>query len=317
MCTAVSYRSNASYFGRNLDLDRGYGESVVITPRNYELKMRCEKTIQSHYAMIGMATVADGFPLYYEATNEKGLSMAGLNFPQNAVYYSFAEGKDNVAPFEFIPWILAQCSCIDEAKILLEKINLVNINFSEKLPLSPLHWMISDKKRSMVVEPLQDGLKRYDNPFEILTNNPPFEFHRIHVSHYMGLSTGHATSQFRESIPVENYSLGLGAFGLPGDFSSASRFIRALFVKENSVSDRDEKSNVNQFFHILKSVAMPRGCVRTEDGFEYTRYSSCCNADQGIYYYTTYDQFEVASINMHNVDLNQSVLYTYDIHPSL
>jgi choloylglycine hydrolase len=313
MCTAICYRSNASYFGRNLDLHGGYGESVVITPRNYEINMRCVKPIKSHFAMIGMATVVNDFPLYYEAANEKGLSMAGLNFPENAVYYSFAEGKDNVTPFEFIPWILAQCACIDEAKVLLDKINLVNIDFSEQLRLSPLHWMISDKKCSIVVEPLKDGLKIYDDPFEVLTNNPPFEFHQTNVSHYMGLSIGHATSKFRESIPMKNYSLGMGAMGLPGDFSSVSRFIRALFVKENSVSEHNEKSNVDQFFHILNSVAMPKGCVRAAGGFEYTRYSSCCNVDKGIYYYTTYDHLEISSINMHVVDLNRSRLYTYGV----
>lgn len=313
MCTAVSYRSNASYFGRNLDLDRGYGESVVITPRRYEFKMRCEKPIGSHYAMIGMATVVDDFPLYYEATNEKGLSMAGLNFPENAVYYDFAEGKENVAPFELIPWILSQCTCIDEAKSLLGKINLVNIDFSLELPLSPLHWMISDKKCSIVVEPLKDGLKIYDNPFEVLTNNPPFNFHQTNVSNYMGLGIGHATSQFKESIPMKNYSLGMGALGLPGDFSSASRFIRALFVKENSVSEHTEASNVNQFFHILHSVSMPKGCVLATDGFEYTRYSSCCNIERGIYYYTTYDDFEIKSVNMHDVDLSSANLYVYDV----
>ncbi len=313
MCTAVCYRRNAFYFGRNLDFHRGYGENVVITPRNYEINMRCEKPIKSHYAMIGMATVVCGFPLYYEATNEKGLSMAGLNFPENAVYDSFAEGKDNITPFEFIPWVLAQCSCIDEVKILLEKINLVNIDFSEQLPLSPLHWMISDKKCSIIVEPLKDEIKIYDNPFEVLTNNPPFEFHQTNASNYMGLSTGRAISQFTESIPVKNYSLGLGALGLPGDYSSTSRFIRALFVKENSVSEHTENSNVNQFFHILNSVAMPKGCVRTAEGFEYTRYSSCCNADRGIYYYTTYDKLEIRSINMYDVDLNQSHLCTYNV----
>ncbi len=313
MCTAVSYRSNASYFGRNLDLDRGYGESIVITPRYYEIKTRCEKLIRSHYAMIGMATVVNDFPLYYEATNEKGLSIAGLNFPENAVYCNFAKGKNNVAPFEFIPWILAKCSCIDEVKELLGEINLVNIDFSEQLPLSPLHWMISDKKCSIAVEPLKDGLKIYDDPFDVLTNNPPFEFHRTNVSHYMGLGIGHATSRFKASIPMKNYSLGMGALGLPGDFSSASRFIRALFVKENSVSKHSEESNVNQFFHILNSVAMPKGCVLAAEGFEYTRYSSCCNADRGIYYYTTYDHLEISSIHMHDVDLNQSRLYAYDI----
>ena len=313
MCTAICYRSNASYFGRNLDLDRVYGESVVITPRNYEIKMRCEKPLKSHYAMIGMATVVENYPLYYEATNEKGLSMAGLNFPENAVYFGFAEEKDNVTPFELIPWILAQCACVDEAKALLEKINLVNIDFNEQLPLSPLHWMISDKKRSIVAEPLKDGLRIYDNPFEVLTNNPPFEYHCTNVSNYMGLSAGLSTSQFRERIPVKNYSLGMGAMGLPGDYSSASRFVRALFVKENSASEHDEKSNVNQFFHILNSVAMPRGCVRSAEGFEYTRYSSCCNADSGIYYYTTYDELKIRAINMHDADLNQSNLHIFTV----
>ena len=312
MCTAVCYRSNTSYFGRNLDLDRGYGECLTITPRNYEIKMRCEKPIKSHYAMIGMATVIDDFPLYYEAMNEKGLSVAGLNFPGNAVYCCFEEGKDNVTPFEFTPWILAQCACVDEAKALLGKINLVHIGFSEHLPLTPLHWMISDKKHSIVAEPLKNGLKTYDNPFEVLTNNPPFEYHCANVSNYMGLGTGHATSQFENRIPMKNYSLGMGALGLPGDYSSASRFIKALFVKENSVSENDEKSNVNQFFHILNSVAMPKGCVQTAQGFEYTRYSCCCNTDKGIYYYTTYDELEIRAMNMHDVDLNQSCLYTYD-----
>ena len=316
MCTAVCYRSNDSYFGRNLDLHRGYGEGVVITPRNYEIKMRCMKPKSSHYAMIGMATVIDGFPLYYEATNEKGLSMAGLNFPENAVYRYFAEGKDNVAPFELIPRILSQCSCVDEARAMLGKINLVNIDFNERLPLSPLHWMISDKKSSIVAEPLSDGLKIYDDPFEVLTNNPPFEYHYTNVSNYMGLSTGLLVSQFEERIPMENYSLGLGALGLPGDYSSASRFVRALFVKEHSVSEQNEKSNVNQFFHILNSVAMPKGCVRSAEGFEYTRYSSCCNADRGIYYYTTYDDPEIRAIDMYQADLNRSCLYTYGVKGS-
>ena len=313
MCTAICYRSNDSYFGRNLDLDRGYGEGVVITPRNYEINMRCEKPIKSHYAMIGMASVVDDFPLYYEATNEKGLSMAGLHFPESAVYRHLAQGKDNVTPFELIPWILAQCTCIAEAKALLERINLVNIHFSEQLLLSPLHWMISDKKCSIVAEPLKDGLKIYDDPFEVLCNDPPFEYHCTNVSNYMGLSTGRAVSQFEQRIPVKNYSLGMGALGLPGDYSSASRFIRALFVKENSVSEYNEGSNVNQFFHILNAVAMPRGCVRAAEGFAYTRYSSCCNVSRGIYYCTTYDGIGITSIRMQDVDLDRSQLYAYDV----
>ena len=313
MCTAISYKNGDAYFGRNLDLERGYGESVVITPRRYAFALRHTKPLARHYAMIGMAAVVNGFPLYYDATNEKGLSMAGLNFPENAVYYNNEPEKDNVAPFEFIPWVLGQCASVTEAKQLIGRINLVNVSFSQQLPVSPLHWMISDKETSIVVESLTDGLRVYDNPFEVLTNNPPFDYHRNHMSNFMALHVGPADNHFREDIPFQNYSLGLGALGLPGDFSSASRFARAFFVKENSVCDRNENASVNQFFHILNAVAMPKGCVRTKVGFEYTRYSSCCNANKGIYYYTTYNNLGVSSICLYDVDLDQCQLRSYAI----
>ena len=314
MCTAISYKNKDAYFGRNLDLERGYGERVVITPRQFPFQMRHTAKLESHYAMIGMATVVEDYPLYYEATNEKGLSMAGLNFPGNAVYYDYDNEKENVAPFEFIPWILGQCDSVEQAKTLIRNMNLINVNFSDQLPLSPLHWMISDKKCSIVVESLQNGIEVYENPFEVLTNNPTFDYHRMNMSNYMGLHVGPADRKFREELPLNNYSLGMGAMGLPGDFSSASRFVRGFFVKENSVAKEEEKSSVNQFFHILNSVAMPKGCVWTKGGFEYTRYSSCCNADKGIYYYTTYHQLGFTSVNMHEVDLEKSHLYTYDVH---
>jgi len=311
MCTAILYKSNHTYFGRNLDLHRGYGEQVVITPRNFRLAMRQANPLLQHYAMIGMATVMDDYPLYYEATNEKGLSMAGLNFPGNAVYGKEIPGKDNVAPFELTPWVLGQCATLEDAKKLLVNCNLLNLNFNEELPVTPLHWLIADKTGSIAVESVGSGLQVYDDPFDVLTNNPPFEYHRMHINDYMALHSGPLESKFREAVPLYNYSLGMGALGLPGDFSSASRFVKAFFVKENSVSHRTEEESVNQFFHILQSVAMPKGCVWTENGFEYTRYSSCCNAETGVYYYTVYEDFSVRSVDMHSVDLDQTELTAY------
>ena len=146
MCTAVSFLTEHHYFGRNLDLEFSYNETVTVTPRNYPFRFRRMGDRPTHFAMIGMAYVADGYPLYYDAVNEKGLCMAGLNFPGNAVYLPEAEGKDNVAPFEFIPWVLGQCATVAEAKALLAGINLAAINFSDQLPASPLHWIISDRE---------------------------------------------------------------------------------------------------------------------------------------------------------------------------
>lgn len=104
MCTAITYTTKDNYFGRNLDLDFSYNETVTICPRNYPFSFRHQGENNSHFAMIGMATVVADYPLYYEAVNEKGLGMAGLNFPENADYKEVAEGKDNLASFELIPW---------------------------------------------------------------------------------------------------------------------------------------------------------------------------------------------------------------------
>lgn len=312
MCTAISLKNGNHYFGRNLDLEYSYCEAVTITPRNFSLQFKKKPAISKHYAIIGMAYVKDGYPLYYDGVNEKGLSMAGLSFWDYAYYGEEKENSDNISPFEFIPWILSQCRDIKEASELLSEINLVNIDFSDELPLSPLHWMISDKESSLVIEATNEGVKIYDNPVGVLTNNPPFDYQIMNLNNYRGLSNNPSENTFSPDIPMYEYSRGMGGIGLPGDLSSQSRFVRAAFLKENSVCGDSEEENVSQFFHILDSVAHPRGSVRLSDGkYEITVYSSCCNTEEGIYYYTTYENRQITAVSMkcENIDSDSIVSY--------
>lgn len=313
MCTAATYKTKDHYFGRNLDYEFSYNETVTVTPRNYPFRFRCADPIERHFAMIGMAFVQEDYPLYYDATNEKGLSMAGLNFPGNADYKPFDPDKDNITPFEFIPWILCQCASVEEARHMLSRLSLLNENFSAQLPLSPLHWMISDRNESIVAESVRDGLKVYDNPVGVMTNNPAFDFHMLNLSNYMGLTRDEPISRFSEKLSLVPYSRGMGAIGLPGDLSSASRFVKAAFTKLNSLSGESESESVSQFFHILASVAQQKGCCRVEHGFEYTIYSSCCNTDKGIYYYTTYDNSRITGVDMRREYLDGSALISYPL----
>lgn len=314
MCTAAAYQNQDFYFGRNLDLEHSYHEDVTITPRNYPFRFRNAETLSSHYAMIGMACITDNYPLYYEATNEAGLSMAGLNFPGNADYKPFQEGMDNIATFEFIPWILGQCSTIPQVKEKLSRLNLVSLAFSDTLPPSPLHWMISGRDGSVTVESVKEGLKVYDNPIGLLTNNPPFDYHMTNLSNYMALSANPPANNFCRGLTLTPYCKGMGAMGLPGDLSSASRFVKAAFTLLNSRCGTSEAENVSQFFHILKSVEQQRGCVDLGDGqYEVTIYSCCCNADKGIYYYTTYDNSQITAVDMRKEDLESSLLISYPV----
>ena len=314
MCTAATYKTKDFYFGRTLDYEFSYGDEVTITPRNFEFKFREVDDIKSHYAIIGMAFVTEDYPLYYDAINEKGLAIAGLNFVGNAHYKEKQEGKDNVAQFELIPWILSQCSNVNEARNLIEKMNVLNTPFSDKLPLASLHWIISDSTQSITVESVIDGIKIYDNPVGVLTNNPPFDKQMFNLNNYMHLSNKSPENTFSSRLDLKNYSRGMGAIGLPGDLSSQSRFVRTAFVKMNSVSEDGELESVSQFFHILNSVDQQRGCCDLGDNkYEITIYTSCCNATKGIYYYTTYDNHQITAVNMNKENLEGDKLIRYPI----
>lgn len=312
MCTAATYQSQDFYFGRTLDYEFSYGDEVVVTPRRFSFPFRELPAQPCHYALIGMAHVAQGLPLYYEAVNEKGLGLAGLNFVGNAVYNEKVEGKDNVAQFELIPWILGQCASVEEALPLLHRLNLRNTPFDPTLPVAQLHWLLADRHRALTIEAVADGLKIYENPVGVLANNPPFETQLFALNNYMGLTTQTPQNTFAPGLPLSRYSRGLGALGLPGDLSSQSRFVRVAFVKMNAVSEKDEAASVSQFFHILGAVDQQRGCCQLDDGsYEITLYTCCCNADKGIYYYTTYDNHQITAVDMHREDLEGSALIRY------
>ena len=197
---------------------------------------------------------------------------------------------------------------------LLQQMNLLNENYSESLKLSPLHWLIADKHTALTIESVPDGFKIYHNPVGVLTNNPPFEIQLFQLNNYLNLSPEAPQNKFSSHLNLKKYSNGMGAIGMPGDWSSQSRFVKASFVKMNSVCGTTEVESISQFFHILESVAHPRGAVNMGNNiYEITLYSSCCNVDRGIYYYKTYENSQITAINMHHVDLNSNQLYSYSL----
>lgn len=315
MCTSMAFQSHDFYFGRNMDIEYSFGEQVVVVPRNYPIPFQVESHLHQHYAMVGMAHVEDGVPLFAEAVNEKGLCMAGLNFPGNAWYpKERAADKYNITPYEIIPWILGRCASVEEAREKLEHMHFVAIPFRETLPLTPLHWMITDKKESIVLEPTRDGLHIYENPVGVLTNNPTFDYQLMNLNHYLNLTSGYPKNRFGGDVELSPFGQGLGGFGLPGDFSPASRFVKTAFLKSNSVCEQDENSSVAQVFHILDGVAMVQGSVITQEGkCDITTYSCCVNADQGIYYYKTYGNNQISAVDMHREDLEGTALAVFDL----
>lgn len=312
MCTAATYRTDDFYMGRTLDYEFSYGEEITVMPRNFPLSFRHGGGTDKHYAIIGMAHVADGYPMFYDAVNEKGLGMAGLNFAASARYSEPEDGKQNVAQFEFIPWVLSQFASLGQARSAIEKINLVGTTYDSRYPAAKMHWIIADKSGAITVEPTESGLKIYDNAPGVLTNEPPFDMQLFNLNNYMRLSPKQPENSFSDALNLGTYSRGMGGLGLPGDLSSMSRFVRAAFTKLNSLSGSDEAESVGQFFHILGSVEQVRGCCEVaQDKYEITIYTSCFNADKGVYYYTTYNNRRITAVDMHRENLDSDSLARY------
>lgn len=288
MCTAIAQFGKKFLFGRNLDLEYGFNERATRVPRRVPLRFFAEQPIEEHYAMIGMASQENDFPLFADGMNERGLCAAGLNFPESAVYAGgMLAGAYNVAPHELIAWILAKCASVDEAEQLLRNTRIVAVPYKE-YPVAPLHWAIADRKRCIIAEPRAEGLRIFDNPTGVLTNEPPFEFHAHNLRNYLNLTARFPQERFA-SLGLRPCSVGAGAFGLPGDCTSASRFVRAAYYVQNSAAESSDFGDVSQFFHILSSVEMPRGGVFTAgDAPDYTRYSCCMDTERGAYFFRTY-----------------------------
>jgi choloylglycine hydrolase len=292
MCTAITRFGSPFFFGRNMDLDYDFSGEIIVTPRNFPFSFLSEKT---HYAIMGMARTVDGFPLYADAMNEKGLCMAALNFPQSGYYFCrHPEGKQGVASFEMIPLILSLCSTVREAEELLQDISVTNRAFREDIPPTLLHWIVSDQSRSLSIEPRKEGLCVTHNPFGVLTNEPPFSFHCKNAELYQDLS------------PI----LPRGALGLPGDYSSPSRFIKATYLIKSQ--RKVELSNtVAHMFRILQAVAPPKGSVILPNGKpHYTVYSCCMEPLQGCYHYQRYDEINTVTQNIFAYPLNESSLHS-------
>ncbi len=315
MCTAITLQEDEFYFGRNMDIAYSFGERIVITPRNYKILYKELQECGSHYGIVGMANVSDGYPLYADAINEKGLGMAGLNFPGYAKYNveKVAERK-NVAPYELILYILGNCSNIEEARMALSEVNLLAVPFSIELPLAPLHWIVADKSGSLTVEQTKEGMKIWENPVGVLTNNPTFDFHMTNLSNYVSCSPYEPDNYLYPNIILPRLSHGMGGRGLPGDVSSCSRFVRATFAKGNAILEPGEANMIAQFFHILDTASVSKGQVRLEDNRpDYTRYSCCANGDRGIYYYKTYDGMTVNAVSLCHHDLERTSLIEYEL----
>ena len=320
MCTglALETKDGLHLFGRNMDIEYSFNQSIIFIPRNFKCVNKSnKKELTTKYAVLGMGTIFDDYPTFADGMNEKGLGCAGLNFP---VYVSYSkediEGKTNIPVYNFLLWVLANFSSVEEVKEALKNANIVDIPISENIPNTTLHWMISDiTGKSIVVEQTKEKLNVFDNNIGVLTNSPTFDWHVANLNQYVGLRYNQVPEFKLGDQSLTALGQGTGLVGLPGDFTPASRFIRVAFLRDAMIKNDKDSIDLIEFFHILNNVAMVRGSTRTvEEKSDLTQYTSCMCLEKGIYYYNTYENNQINAIDMNkeNLDGNEIKIYKYN-----
>lgn len=302
MCTGIRFSDGAGnmYLARNLDWNARFGERVVVTPKGFNLPYAFASSAPATHAIIGMAVAHNNYPLYFDCGNSAGLAVAGLNFPGFAEYSSQpAEGKTNIAAYEFPVWIAANFSTVDEAQAALANANIVAKPVDEHFGVSMLHWIIGDAKRSIVVEQTASGLHVMDNPVDTLANQPEFGWHMTNLRTYITATGSFPTTATWGRAKLEPFGSGAGARGIPGDSYSPSRFVKAAFLNAHYPQKTSEEENVLRAFHTLTNVAMVEGASQMEDGtFERTLYTGCFSSRTSTYYYSTEDDPSIRSVRL-------------------
>ena len=326
MCTsrALPAPDGRHLFGRTRDLDTHFGEAVTITPRRFRFSFGGGSPQSIRYAILGMAAVADGYPLYAEAMNEAGLCMAGLRFAESAAYADPSvptAGKRDLAPWELIPYLLGNCATVSEARQALSEIRVVAKPFSDTLPAAPLHWHMADADPThggLVVEVTAAGMRLYEAETGALANEPPYPAQLAALqAAEIGRAHGGLVVESEPTKKAHGRSLvEPDPTALPAGYGSPARFARASILRRwwlergstcAAVDGTTQTAGyaVAQFFSLLGAVSPTAGAVMTpEGGCHRTLYTCCMDTAAGVYYYKTETDAAVRSVGFGEGDLN-------------
>ncbi|NEG69153.1 choloylglycine hydrolase [Bifidobacterium choloepi] len=311
MCTGVRFTDAEGdmYFGRNLDWECSYGETMKVTPRNFDYQPEFNATFGKR-AVFGLAITAEDKPLYYDCANENGLAIAGLNFPGYAKYEDGpVDGKTNVAAYEFPLWVTRNFDSVDEVEAALDGVAIVAKPVNDKWPVALLHWIVADKTRSIVVEYMADGIHVYHNPIDAMTNQPTFAYHLENMKNYMNVTVDFPPTTDWDKYEMTAWGSGVSMHGLPGDYSSPSRLVRAAYTNSHYPQTSDEAHGVNRLFKTLQGSSMIYGGAKMENGnYEYTVYTSCFSTKTMTYYHTSYEDPTPKSWKLSDFDLDGTAL---------
>jgi choloylglycine hydrolase len=311
-CTTllIVAKDGAVVSGRTMEFGFDVKSEVMVvpagTPMTGSLPSGARGIIYTtKYGMIGANAL--GFPVIVDGINEQGLFVSDLYFPG---YAGYQDGTPENAPramasYEFGNWLLGNFATVDEVRAHLQDVVLVSTAVEALGGPPPLHFIIRDRSgKSLVIEPIEGKLKVYDDPVGVLTNSPNFDWHLTNLRNYIGLTAQNVPSlQLGGNFTLPQFGQGTGMFGLPGDATPPSRFVRAVAYSQAALPVSTAAEAVLEVFHIMNSFDIPLGSVRDKSGdavhVDYTVWTSVADLKNDRWYFRTYNDQAMRLVDLH------------------
>lgn len=319
MCTSIFTKTlNDEYIlSRTMDFSFPLDAAPMYIPKGYQWVSATKEKMTTKHAFIGAGRLLGDTYFVADGVNEAGLSAAELYLPGEVKYNKESNPtKTNVAPHELILWLLGNCETVDEVAKKIGHFNLMEIEAPLLNTVTPLHWIITDKKGGcVVIEPTEYQLHVKQNPVGVMTNSPQLEWHTQNLRNYLNVQPKQFDPVHFGNFVAEPFSQGTGTSGLPGGYTPPERFVRAAFFKEHIAEAKDEAQGISNAYHILSTVRIPKGIVVTSNGAsDYSLYvGSMCNQSK-TYYYSSYDNHQVVKLVLDAQLLSQTepIIFNHD-----
>lgn len=314
MCTGIRLKAknSAVLYGRTMEFDKDIESTILVVPRNYSfvgttpLENVEGLRWKSKYAVVGAN--ASGVTHFVDGVNEVGLA-GGLFYFSGCAEYQDVDAStinNSIAPSELMTWILTTCATVHEVKQALATLRVSKTVFKPWGFIPPIHAIVHDDiGNSLVIEYVNGSLHLYDNPLGVITNSPTFDWHLTNLKNYTALfACAQRKMQGRANVPaIQMHEL--GSLGLPGDFSSTSRFVRAAFFSQIIVPSDNEDETRDLLFHLLNLFDIPIGMVGERLGtYDYTQWTSVCDLRNKKYYFHTYENRQIHCVDLMKCNVN-------------
>jgi choloylglycine hydrolase len=324
-CTGITIKpkDGSLIFARTLEFALDINSNVIIVPRGKEYvgSTPAEKPglrWKTKYGMAGMN--AFDMPVIVDGLNEKGLHVGLFYFPGFAKYQEIKaeEAGKALAPWELGVFLLGTCSDVKEAVAAARDVRVGEVVQKDMGFVPPVHYIVTDAKgKSVVLEYTGGELMVHDNPFGVMSNSPPFDWHMTNLSNYVNMTVSNVPKIEVGGKEVRGLGQGSGMLGIPGDFTPPSRFVRAVAFSKSALPVDTAKEGVLQAFHILNQFDIPKGATRGVDHgkevADYTLWTTAADLKNLRYYFRTYDNSKIRMIDLKSADLDAKEIKTIPI----